>query len=203
MKQSKDIKKDFSAIILAAGKSERIGFPKLSLKYDSETTFIEQIVKKFNELACREIVLVINESGIQYLEKYNISFEKNVSVVLNEHPEWHRFYSLKRGVQGLSMPQSVFVHNVDNPFVSIETLNELLANQLKADYLFPEHENIGGHPILLSQHIVNEILQIEANQIHFREFLEQFSRSAVSVMDENILVNINTLEEYGKYFDLS
>lgn len=201
MKQLANNKKDFSAIVLAAGKSERLGFPKLSLRYDDKNTFIEQIVKNLNEFNCREIVLVVNETGIQYLKRHNITFEENVVIVLNENPDWHRFYSLKKGVQNLSELQAVFVHNVDNPFVRLETLKELWTNRLKADYLFPEYQAKGGHPILLSPNIVKEVFHTEARQIHFREFLAQFSKLAIPVQDTNILVNINTLREYRRYFD--
>lgn len=202
MKQNNKIEKYFSAIILAAGKSERLGFPKLSLKYDKHNTFIKYIVSKYESFACEEIVLVLNKIGNDYLIENNIKFSDNVRIVINEYPDWHRFYSLKIGVKSLSQNSPAFIHNVDNPFVNYSVLNELRKEIGSADYISPEFEGKGGHPILLSEKIINEIRLTQENQIHLKEFLNQFSKIKVSVDDEKILVNINTLEEYKEYFSV-
>ena len=200
MKQNNKTKKDFFAIILAAGKSSRIGFPKLSLKYHDNKTFIEHIVNEYESFECKEIILVINEIGNKYLIDNEICFQENVKIVINEHPDWHRFYSLKIGVKSLSEIKSVFVHNVDNPFVNHQVLNELIAKFEKADYISPEHKGKGGHPIFLSERIVQDVINTEENQLHFKEFLNQYLKLKVDVDDEKILVNINTMEEYNNLF---
>jgi CTP:molybdopterin cytidylyltransferase MocA len=195
-----EIKKEFSAIILAAGKSERLGFPKLSLKYDDKKIFIEHVVNEYLEFSCTEIILVLNEIGNKYLIDNQIRFNENVKIIINEHPDWHRFYSLKIGARSLNNIHAVFVHNVDNPFVNIKVLKELINCSEKADYLSPEYEGKGGHPFLISKNIVQELRSIEENQMHLKEFLNQFFKMKVKVDDEKVLVNINTLEEYEKYF---
>ncbi len=200
MKQNIVIEKEFSAIILAAGKSERLGFPKLSLKYNKDNIFIEHIVKEFNDFGCKEIVLVVNEVGNQHLKDNNIRFADNLKIVINKRPDWHRFYSLKTGVKELSKLQPTFIHNVDNPFISPKVLNALLANSTKADYLAPEYKKKGGHPILISELIVKDIISTISNQLHLKEFLNQYSKSKITIDDEKVLVNINTMEEYQKYF---
>jgi len=201
MKQNNEIIKDFSVIILAAGNSERIGFPKLSLKYDENTTFIEHIVKEYIQFGCEEIVLVVNEIGNKYLVDHDIRFEHNVKVVINKHPDWHRFYSLKIGVKSLSEAKSCFIHNVDNPFVNYNVLNELYNNLSNTVYISPVFEGKGGHPILLSKNIISDLKFVEEDQMHFKEFLNKYSKQEVKVNDKMILVNINTIEEYEKFFD--
>jgi CTP:molybdopterin cytidylyltransferase MocA len=57
MRQGNRKEKEFSTIILAAGKSERLGFPKLSLKYDDDTTFVEHIVNEYQSFGCSDIIL--------------------------------------------------------------------------------------------------------------------------------------------------
>ena len=202
MKQNKEIEKDFSAIILAAGKSERLGFPKLSLKYNEQDIFIEHIAKEYESFACKEIVLVVNEIGNEYLSKNNIRFSSKVKIVINEYPEWHRFYSLKIGAKYLSKTRSTFIHNVDNPFVNFNVINELQKGITNVDYVSPEFDGKGGHPILLSDNIINDLRLIEKDQMHFKEFLNKYSKQKVQVDDEKVLVNINTLDEYQKFFSL-
>lgn len=192
--------KYFSAIILAAGKSSRMGIPKLSLKYDEENSFIEHIVNDYQNFACKEIVIVVNDIGNDYLNKSKIRFLDNVKVVINKHPDWHRFYSLKIGAKSLSKIKSTFIHNVDNPFVKYEVLNKLLDYQEKADYLSPEYAGNGGHPILISKKIISDISNTKEDQIHLKKFLNQYLRLRIKVDDEKVLTNINTLEDYSRHF---
>ncbi|PLX14054.1 MAG: hypothetical protein C0597_10630 [Marinilabiliales bacterium] len=203
MNKSKQIEKDYSAIILAAGKSERLGFPKLSLKYSDQYTFVEQIANEYNLFGCKEIIVVANQSGYNYIKNHNLKFPKNIHLVINEYPEWHRFYSLKIGVKALRESHSVIVHNVDNPFVNRRVLDDLLKNINTTDYVIPEYENRGGHPFLISKKIVNDIKFVEENQIHLKEFLNQYAKLKVPVQHEEVLVNINTMDEYRKYFGLT
>jgi CTP:molybdopterin cytidylyltransferase MocA len=200
MKQNYINEKEFSAIILAAGKSERMGFPKLSLQYDEKSNFIEHIVSEYLEFGCTEIVLVINEIGNQYLFDNQFIFGNKIKIVINEKPEWHRFYSLKIGVKSLSEIRPTFIHNVDNPFVNHEVLKELSNNVNSADYLSPEFNGKGGHPFLISEKVIKEIAQTEEDQKHLKEFLNQFPKIKVTVEDENVLININTINDYKKYF---
>ncbi len=201
MKQNNKIEKDFSAIILAAGKSSRMGLPKLALRYNETKIFIEQIVNEYESFGCEEILIVVNGTGNSFLTENKIQFSGNVKIVINNHPEWHRFYSLKTGAKSMSEVLPVFVHNVDNPFVNHEVLNELLRNTDKVDYISPEFDGKGGHPILLSEKIIKDVIATVENQIHFKEYLNKYPKKKVQVDDEKILVNINTLEEYKKYFN--
>jgi len=200
MKQNKVNKKEFSTVILAAGKSERMGFPKLSLKYNEKSNFIEHIVSEYLEFGCTEIVLVVNEIGDQYFIDNKIQFPDIVKIIINKHPDWHRFYSLKIGVKSLSEIRPTFIHNVDNPFVNHEVLKELSNNVNLADYLSPEFNGKGGHPFLISEKVIKEIAQTEEDQKHLKEFLNQFPKIKVTVEDENVLININTINDYKKYF---
>ena len=200
MKQNSKIQKEFSAIILAAGKSSRMGIPKLSLKYDENNIFIEHIINEYISFGCKEIAIVVNEMGNNFLIGNKIQLSGKVKIIINEHPDWHRFYSLKIGVKSLSEIGNIFIHNADNPFVNCKVLNKLAENIHAADYISPEFSGKGGHPILLSEKIINDVRTTQEDQLHFKEFLNQYPKNKVRVDDEKVLVNINTIDEYQKYF---
>lgn len=199
MQQKNEIRKDFSVIILAAGNSSRMGFPKLALKYSDSKTFIEHIANEYDRFGCTEIILVVNVGNFKYFKDNMLQLPKRIEVVVNDHPEWHRFYSLKKGIQALRKKTMVFMHNVDNPFVSQDTLDLLIKYSKNADYISPEFKGRGGHPVLLSEKIVSDILKSNKDQVHLKEFINQFQRRKVEVPDENILVNINDKKEYIKF----
>jgi CTP:molybdopterin cytidylyltransferase MocA len=200
MNKTNIIEKDFSVIVLAAGKSERVGFPKLLLKYDEYNTFLEHITKEYNEIGAKEIIVVVNAVSKESIKKHKINFPEIVKLAINEHPDWHRFYSLKLGANQVKKNHFVFVHNVDNPFVNQKVLDALLNNSDKADYISPEYNRKGGHPFLISYKIINDLKASDSDEMHLKEFLNQYSGLKVPVNDKNILVNINTLGEYRTYF---
>ncbi|HNX65733.1 MAG TPA: NTP transferase domain-containing protein [Bacteroidales bacterium] len=197
---SRVMKRKFSAIILSAGRSTRMGIPKFSLRFNDEMTFLEKIADSYSKFGCREIVIVMNSDGIQYLDKLNLQLPENARVVLNDHPEWARFYSLKTGVKNLRGILPAFVSNIDNPFISQEILISLSACIEKYDYIYPTWEGSGGHPFLISEQVIERIITEEDDQVHMRDFLAGFRNAGIEVDDKKILLNINTSEEFRKYF---
>ncbi len=200
MKQKIKNSLDYSVIILAAGKSSRMGIPKWSLRFDEKSSFIEHIISEYHSFGCKEIILVINETDYSSFVEKKFTLPNNLKLVINKYPEWDRFYSLKLGVEKLSINQLVFIQNIDNPFVNSDILNNLLDNKHDSDIVIPEYEGRGGHPILINQQIIITIKNNQGNILHLKDYLNQFVKKKIAVSDERILVNINQLIDYQKYF---
>lgn len=200
MMQSDKIKKEYSVIILAAGKSARMGSSKALLKYNKKETFIEHIINEYIDFGCIQIVILSNVIDAKWYSENASKFSDNVKIVINQYPEWHRFYSLKIGAKSLSEVHSVFVQNVDNPFVNHNVLDKLMNESQQTDYISPQYNGKGGHPIFLSEKIIADVRATKEDQLHFREFLNQYPKKKVQVDDDKVLVNINTIDEYHKYF---
>jgi len=193
------ISKYYSAIILSAGRSSRMGVPKFSLQFDDNITFLENLVYEYSTFGCREIVVVMNIDGFSLLSQLNIKLPDSATVVVNQHPEWERFYSLKLAAKALKDIKPVFVSNIDNPFVNHKLLDSLSNSRSGADYINPVYNGRGGHPFLLSEKVVADLRVEEKDQIHLKEFLGQYSKKSVEVDDEKILLNINTDEDFREY----
>lgn len=206
-----------SAIILAAGLSERLGVPKLSLLYGDGVSFVEHCARSFLDAGSRQVVLVVNRQGRHWMDRHALEFTGKVQTVVNNHNELGRFHSLELGLSAVDKKLPAFVHNVDNPFVNPEVLAELKAaysrifageqtieggkatEEGKATedlYFSPVYGGRGGHPILLSPAVVRAILQKKQEPASLKAFLSDFRRFRVPVSDPNILVNINTMKDY-------
>ena len=196
-----DINKKYSAIILSAGKSSRMGVHKFSLRFNDSSTFLENMVNEYNAFGCNELIIVLNPDGASFLDQLKINLPSNVKIAINQHPEWERFYSLKLGAKLLLKTGPAFVSNIDNPFVDSNILQALALSVQKADYTYPSINGKGGHPILLSEKIISDLTTEPIDEIHLKEFLGRYSKSKVEVNDERILANINTDEEYRKFFN--
>ncbi len=196
----------FSAVILAAGLSERMGVPKLSLRYQGGMSFAEHCVFGFLDSGCRQIALVVNEEGFHWLSRHVLDFPSEVRVVINSHPGFGRLYSLEQGLLSLDELLPAFVHNVDNPFVSPQVLLALKTSYYGTTterqgpetdhYLSPDFGGRGGHPVLLSRGVVRAMLKKEMEPTSLKAFLSSFHRVRVPVEDPHVLVNINTIEDY-------
>ena len=194
--------KNISAIILSAGKSERMGVPKFSLRFNTETTFLEKLIDEYHSVGCNEIIVVLNETSAVLYHQLKLSVPSNVRVVINHHPEWERFYSLKLAALALNEVKPVFVSNIDNPFLNQETLDILFKEVDNFDYISPSFNGKGGHPFLVSAKVINELKTEKQDQIHLKEFLGKYSKKLEEVNDEKILLNINTMEDYSRFFNL-
>ena len=193
------MQKNCSVVILAAGYSIRMGQLKFALTLSDGTTFIERIVKQYLRFGCEEIVVVVNMEGLNYLDKSNLKEQNNFIIALNEYPERERFYSLKTGLLKLKNPEHVFIQNVDNPFVNGKVLDALYINRAEADFVKPMFKNKGGHPILITNKIVKDIILQKDYSIHLNNFLKSYLCKEIEVGDKNILININTIDEYLKH----
>jgi len=194
--------KKYSAIILSAGKSSRMGVPKFSLRFNETSTFLENIINEYSNFGCYEIVVVLNPDNASFLKQLDLNLPSNTKIVINEHPEWERFYSLKLGAKGLKIPTNTFVSNIDNPFVNRDVLNRLASTGEGFNYVNPTYNGKGGHPFLISEKIIVDLIKEEQDQIHLKEFLGRYDKTSVEVTDEKILANINLEEEYKRFFNL-
>lgn len=191
----------FSAIILAAGKSSRMGFQKLMLMHSNEQTFLERFITEYNDMGCSEIVVVVNKEGSKAIEEKEMKLPANVKLILNNYTDWGRFYSLKIAAKNLEHKGPVFMHNIDNPFVNQELLKALAENLGEADFIAPTYMGRGGHPILISAGFAAKIANESNCKLNLKEYLAQYNKKKMEVKHEHILLNINTQEEYKKWLD--
>lgn len=188
----------FSTVILSSGLSERMGQPKALLKWGESTTFIEKIIDEFIKSGSAKIVCMINERIEPFCK--NLTLPSNVKFIVNPYPERGRFYSILTGVSALAEPNYCFIHNVDNPFVSTSIIKELLAQREPGKWCSPIYNGKGGHPVLLSNTIINKITAVTDLNITLQDILKQFPKVAVDMSDDTVLRNINTPEDYNSWF---
>ncbi|MDD2279168.1 MAG: NTP transferase domain-containing protein [Bacteroidales bacterium] len=190
----------FSTIILSSGFSERMGQPKALLKWDESTTFIEKLINEFIQAGSAKIVCMINERIEPFCK--HLSFPSNVEFIVNHYPERGRFLSILTGVGALDESNYCFIHNVDNPFVTNELINDLLVHKESGKWCSPVYNGKGGHPVLLPKKVINKIAAVTDLDTTLRDILEQFPKISVTTNDDTILRNINTPEDYNLWFKL-
>lgn len=192
--------KEFAALIPAAGESSRMGQPKLALAFDHQQSFVERCVSAYLDFGCIAITIVARQETLPWLQRISRHWPDFVNIAVNNHPEKGRFHSVQLGLRQIPGNTPVFLHNVDNPFVSPETLEAMVRHIGEADYVRPVFQNQMGHPVLVSPHLAESLAKERNAQSSVRSFLGAFRHVNVPVDRSEVLVNINTPEDYRRYF---
>lgn len=186
-----------SVVILAAGLSERMGFLKPLLKFDEFDNFLSHIVSEYEKIAIPEIIVVTNEAVRVAIGEKKIG---NAKIIINKNPGLGRFGSIKIGLNEVKKKNACFICNADNPFINTALLIKMASKVKEENYIVPEFEGKGGHPILMGCKVMEAICKQKQNDVDLREVLRPFERMNITTDDERILYNINTKEDYNYYF---
>lgn len=185
-------------LILAGGKSERMNFPKAYLLFKEET-FLKRIVEEYYDAGIKNIFVVLNEDFcIEKWKEFIDQIKLKATIIRNPDPELGRFHSLKLGAKKMQDLEFCFIQNVDNPFVNKEIINSLITARNSTGYASPQFMGRNGHPVLISKKIIRHLNELPEGNFNLKNILSDFSRHVVQVNNNDILLNINTKEEYER-----
>ncbi|MFH0865326.1 MAG: NTP transferase domain-containing protein [Bacteroidota bacterium] len=187
----------FPVVILAAGLSERMGLMKPLLKFNEKEIFLSHIIAEYEKLGSQEIIIVTNETVVNEIDKTSL---RNAEIVINKNPASGRLHSIKIGLNLLKTKNACFIHNTDNPFVNQPLLHKMTLSVNDNNIVVPVYKGKGGHPILIGRKVIEHICKQKQTDADLRELLKYFERINVQTTDEKILCNINSMEDYNKYF---
>jgi molybdenum cofactor cytidylyltransferase len=183
----------FSALILAAGASGRMGSDKASLPFNGRLSFSKYLVNSYIAAVADPVILVVNENYV-----HSGPPPKNVKIVVNKELDKGKSHSIQLGINKIPPGNACFIHNVDNPYLEVDLLRTMISNLQPGSYNVPVNRNKGGHPVLLGPEIVEYISSLtEWND--FRKVLGKFQKVEVPWEDDKILLNINNPEEYRRF----
>jgi len=191
--------REAGVVILAAGRSERMKEIKAFLPFDENKRFLEKILSTYSGWGCSEIVVVTNAEAMQRMKLARLVLS-TMTLVINDHLEFERFYSVKLGLAAIRS-SFCFLQNVDNPFIDSQTLDHLYAHRSNNRYVSPTFRGKGGHPVLLNRENINQISNWPENSANFKEVLSRMKCQNIEMPDDKVLININSPEEYQSFFN--
>ena len=185
-----------AAVILAAGRSSRMGAFKPLLPFGPETV-IERIIATVREAGVETLRVVVGWQAdllIPVLDRHGIPW------IRNERFEEGMYASIQAGVGSLPAGVSAFfLLPGDMPLVRAATLSRLMAewNQRPGGILYPCYEGRRGHPPLIASSYIPEILR-ETPPGGLRTLLARHAQEAreIECADPGILMDLDTPEEY-------
>jgi len=188
---------DVAAIILAAGRSQRMGAFKPLLPFGAKTV-IEACLEN---LRCGgvEIVVVVVGQGPRAEELKAHLQNANVSFAVNPDPESEMSASIACGIRALpKATRAVIINPVDHAAVPGEVVNLLIGAWKKdARLVKPTWNERGGHPVLIDLEFRDELLNLDpvgGLKTFFEDHQDQVSR--VSVNSKYIARDMGTWDDY-------
>jgi molybdenum cofactor cytidylyltransferase len=186
-----------AAIILAAGESRRMGYPKALLRYRG-ATFLESILDASAAAGLDPLVVVLGPDGSKVLEVVGLH---GATAVSNLRPETGQLGSTKHGIQAvINHPvDAAVIWAVDQPHVSVRTVEQLVEEfrTSGAPIVIPTYEGRRGHPVLFGRVTFQELLaaplEVGARAV-VRAERERVRELPVS--DEAVLEDIDTPQAY-------
>lgn len=190
-----------TCLILAAGASERMGKPKALLPFGSEgTSFLGRIVATYNQSGFSRVVVVVNQDLFNTLDLNAFPSSLPVSLLVNHSPEKGRFHSFITGLEAVKGDSFVYLQNVDNPFVDIQTLRDMFEIRQAEGVVYPVYGGRKGHPVLIGPGIIRDARKYRAEDARIDSFLNAYPCRTLNTENAGIHTNINTREDYKMAF---
>ena len=195
------------AVVLAAGKSSRMGRTKALLPLGSSgETFLQRIVRVLRDGGADAVVVVIGGDA-EAVRGSLPSDDAQISAVENPRYEEGQLSSLLVGLAAVERrydnPDAVMMTLVDLPLISEATVRAVreafLANPV-APLVRPRRGGRYGHPVIFNRSIFGELHRADpskgAKPVVHAHAAEEVN---VDVDDEGAFIDIDTPEDYERF----
>jgi molybdenum cofactor cytidylyltransferase len=182
------------AIILSAGKSERMGSPKALLQFRGQS-FLATILAS---VASARMAPAIVVAGHHY-DAISLAFPNN-QIVFNPSYEYGMSTSVQAGIRALPTGlDGTAVFLVDHPMIDRQTIDALVDRLAPGRIVVPVHNGRRGHPVIFAAEIFDEILNLSSEQ-GLNSVVRRLPERVVEVFVENagVLRDIDTPEQFAR-----
>ncbi len=194
------MRKAVGALVLAAGKSTRMGCSKLSLPWE-DTTILGSVLRALQTPSVSRIVVVTGAYRTE-VDLIVQNFEGPVETVFNPAFENGEMTdSIKIGMAAMPDVEGVLVLLGDQPQIKKEVV-EALCERFSAEgspLWVPSYARRRGHPWLIGKELWSELYTLSSN-FTLRDFLNAHSQVIryLNLQVQGIMNDIDTWEDYHR-----
>lgn len=187
---------NIDAVILAAGKSERFGQPKVLHSFLGEP-FVSRIIKGFRQAGVRNITLVLGHNAGEYIRE--IPQSGFPYIVINRDYELGQFSSLQAGIRSINKDaDGILMTLIDCPHILDTTYDTVVkkAIEFPENIVIPSFNSRGGHPVYLPKWFFSKIMEAPPSG-NLRHLFDNHTASIqrCEVSDKGITMDIDTFDD--------
>lgn len=190
------------AVVLAAGRSSRMGRAKATLPLDGTDTFLTRIVRTFLEAGVDDVVVVVGHEADAIVSSFSAS-GLPARFVVNHDYDRGQWSSLVAGLGVVDRPgvSATLMTLVDVPLVTADTVRAVLAcyRRTHAPVVRPTSGSRHGHPLLVDRSLFAELRAADPAE-GAKPVIRAHATAAgdIAIADEGAFRDIDTEEEYLK-----
>jgi molybdenum cofactor cytidylyltransferase len=195
----------YTAVVLAAGASSRMGSPKSLLAFDG-LLCVDLVVRTCLAGGCSRVMLVLGADSATIREKVELKSE--LVLVTNENYRDGQTSSVKAGLTGIvGEYRAFFIFPVDYPMVEPSDMKSMIqaheSRGSKAGGVIPVHGGRRGHPVLLARRHAEEIVHMDNTQ-PLHDYIRPLAPDFFHLELDNpgLVQSMNTPEEYAALLSL-
>ena len=188
-------------IVLAAGRSRRMGEPKALLAAGDET-FLHRAVRALREGGCAYVVVVtarLDDEAARRIAEEAALLDAGIAV--NPAAESQQADSLRIALRSLPPEaEAAVVAPVDVPDVSGALVRAVIDAHRRtgAPVALPAREGRHGHPVLFARRVFQELMRPDLPQ-GARTVVHAHARDLAEVPVDALLPDLDTPEEYRRW----
>jgi CTP:molybdopterin cytidylyltransferase MocA len=191
-------------VLLAGGKSERMGVAKGLLKFKHTFWILEQL-NRISKTGVKTVYIGLGFNSQHYFDaipwlKDSLSNEVNyqelkIKTIVNPTPELGSFSTLQTVLKNINSACDVLINPVDVPLLNSDELNKIISEI--NNIVIPNFEGKNGHPIKMSAFFWQKLVSLNISEENSRLDLQLKKAtpeeiSVLKVNDASIIKNLNT-----------
>jgi molybdenum cofactor cytidylyltransferase len=188
------------AVVLAAGRSSRMGRAKATLPLDDGDTFLTRIVRTFLAADVDDVVVVVGHEADAIVSSFSAS-GLPARFVVNHDYDRGQWSSLVAGLGVVDRPgvSATLMTLVDVPLVTADTVRAVLAcyRRTHAPVVRPTSGSRHGHPLLVDRSLFAELRAADPAE-GAKPVIRAHASAAgdIAIADEGAFRDIDTEEDY-------
>lgn len=200
-------------VLLAGGKSERMGVSKGLLKYKHTFWILEQL-NRISKTSIKTVYIGLGYNNEHYFEA--IPWLKDaitdfvdyqglkIKTIVNPTPELGSFSTLQTVLKNINSSCDVLLSPIDVPLLNPEELNKIIAT--KNNIVMPNFEGKNGHPIKMDVNFWKKLVSLNVSEENSRldlqiKKLNPEEITMIKVSDASAVKNLNTKAAWISYLN--
>jgi molybdenum cofactor cytidylyltransferase len=195
------------ALVLAAGRSSRMGRPKATLPIDERDTFLSRIVRTFRDAGADDVVVVLGHDAETIATSFAASGLR-ARLVINVDYDRGQLSSLQAGLAVIDRPgvEALLLTLVDVPLVTASTVRAVIERyrMTRAPIVRPVQRDRHGHPLVIDRSLFDALRAADA-RAGAKPIVRAHASAAgdVGVDDEGAFADFDTMEDYERLISRS
>lgn len=155
------MKQLYAGVILAAGKSERFGSPKIFADWHGKS-LLSHVIEQVLRLEFAQVIVVL---GAEAQKAISVTQGLPLTTVVNENYDQGIGTSFSAGISAIEIPlDGAFVFLADQPQIDLPLVSAMIIQSEGYDVVYPTYHNQPGHPVLWKSTTFNRIRYLKPGE---------------------------------------